>query len=76
MHGSGQLPAHARPTVRRACRVSCDLALLLWLVPGSRSLLLGRLHTSYARSRTFFGKLAVVTFGGAYAVLAYVASTP
>ena len=48
--------------------------LALWLVPVAALVLLcsGR-TTSSAGSRVFFSQMAVVTFGGAYAVLAYVA---
>jgi chromate transporter len=47
--------------------------LLIWLVPvGLLVLLLGR-DNVLATQAAFFSKVAVVTFGGAYAVLAYVA---
>jgi chromate transporter len=47
-------------------------ALVLWLVPVAALMLLapGSVFTDIA---TFFSKLAVLTFGGAYAVLAWVA---
>jgi chromate transporter len=48
------------------------LALVLWLLPVGALMLLapGSVFTDIA---TFFSKLAVLTFGGAYAVLAWVA---
>jgi chromate transporter len=45
-------------------------ALALWLLPVAASLPLGGVFADVA---WFFSKMAVVTFGGAYAVLAYVA---
>ena len=66
------LPAHARPSVGRAIRVSL-IYLALWLVPVA--LLLATLGSGnvFSQIAIFFSKMAVVTFGGAYAVLAYVA---
>lgn len=66
------MPDHARPSTPRALRVLATW-LPLWLGP---VLLLGLLlgwDNVYARMGVFFSKMAVVTFGGAYAVLAYVA---
>ncbi len=66
------LPDHARPTVARALRVSA-IWLALWLVPVVAIVAtLGVGHT-FAEIGVFFSKMAVVTFGGAYAVLAYMA---
>jgi chromate transporter len=67
-----ELPPHARPTLARASRAAA-VCLALWLVPGGLLLaLLGPEHV-FSRIATFFSTMAVVTFGGAYAVLAYVA---
>ncbi len=67
-----ELPEHARPTVERALRVSA-LWLSLWLVPVIAVVFaLGPDHT-FSAIGAFFSKMAVVTFGGAYAVLAYMA---
>ncbi len=67
-----ELPDHARPTVAQALRVSA-VCLLLWLVPVAALLTtLGSGHI-FSQIATFFSTMAVVTFGGAYAVLAYVA---
>jgi len=65
-------PAHARPRTARALRVAA-VWLLLWLVPVALLLAgLGPEHV-FGRIALFFSQMAVVTFGGAYAVLAYVA---
>jgi chromate transporter len=67
-----QLPEHARPSVARALRAS-GVWLALWLVPVIALLVtLGRANV-FSEIAVFFSKMAVVTFGGAYAVLAYVA---
>src|SRR6266567_1611448 len=66
------LPDHIRPSVPRALRVSA-IWLLLWLVPvGALLIGLGEANT-FSQIALFFSKMALVTFGGAYAVLAYVA---
>src|SRR3954466_5424837 len=67
-----ELPEHTRPTVARALQVS-SLWLALWLIPVIALLLtLGRGNV-FSEIAVFFSKMAMVTFGGAYAVLAYVA---
>jgi len=67
-----ELPEHARPTVARALRAS-SIWLALWLIPVIALLItLGRGNV-FSEIAVFFSKMAVVTFGGAYAVLAYVA---
>ena len=67
-----EVPAHARATVADARRAA-TVWLVLWLVPVV--LILGTLGTgnTFSRIAIFFSEMAVVTFGGAYAVLAYVA---
>jgi len=66
------LPEHVRPTIGRAVRVSA-VWLALWLVPVIAIIAtLGSGHT-FSEIGVFFSKMAVVTFGGAYAVLAYMA---
>jgi chromate transporter len=66
------LPDHVRPTVARSLKVSA-IWLLLWLVPVVALLLtLGQVNV-FSQIAVFFSKMAMVTFGGAYAVLAYVA---
>ena len=67
----GQLD-HTRPSRKRALRVTL-VCLALWLGPiAVLASLLGVEHV-YVQEGVFFSKMAVVTFGGAYAVLAYVA---
>jgi chromate transporter len=66
------LPPHARPNWRWATRISA-IALVLWLGPTlALGLSLGWDHP-FAQIAGFFSKMAVISFGGAYAVLAYVA---
>ena len=63
--------AHARPSLGWSLRISA-IFLLLGLSPVA--LLAVPMPASiYTDIATFFSKMAVVTFGGAYAVLAYVA---
>jgi chromate transporter len=66
------LPAHARPTVARALRVSA-IYLALWFTPVILLLVILGSENVFSQIATFFSTMAVVTFGGAYAVLAYVA---
>jgi chromate transporter len=67
-----ELPDHIRPSVGRALRVSL-VWLLLWIVPVAALLIgLGPANV-FSQIALFFSKMAMVTFGGAYAVLAYVA---
>jgi chromate transporter len=67
-----ELPEHVRPSVARALKVS-SIWLLLWLVPVAALLIgLGQANV-FSQIALFFSKMAMVTFGGAYAVLAYVA---
>jgi chromate transporter len=67
-----ELPAHARPTVARALRAS-GVWLVLWLTPVIALLVTLGSANVFSEIAVFFSKMAVVTFGGAYAVLAYVA---
>jgi chromate transporter len=66
------IPAHAKPSVGWSIRVS-SIFLLLWLVPVIFLLLALGPDNVFTNIAVFFSKMAVVTFGGAYAVLAYVA---
>jgi chromate transporter len=67
-----QQPEHTRPSLRRFVTVSL-VWLALWLIPVAVLLLtLGEANV-FSRIAVFFSKMAMVTFGGAYAVLAYVA---
>ena len=63
---------HTRPSGRRAGRVVA-ICLLLWSLPILAAAALAGGNSVYVAEGLFFSKMAVVTFGGAYAVLAYVA---
>jgi chromate transporter len=67
-----ELPAHARPSVRRSFTVAI-IWLVLWLTPVAVLLLTFGSGDVFSQIAVFFSKMALVTFGGAYAVLAYVA---
>jgi chromate transporter len=67
-----ELPDHVRPSVPRALKVSA-VWLLLWLVPVFALLIAFGQANVFSQIAVFFSKMAMVTFGGAYAVLAYVA---
>lgn len=67
-----ELPDHVRPTVLRALKVSA-ICLVLWLVPVTALLIAFGQDNVFSQIALFFSKMAMVTFGGAYAVLAYVA---
>ncbi len=66
------LPAHARPTWADTIRTAL-VWLALWLVPVAALLIALGPDDGFSRIATFFSTMAMVTFGGAYAVLAYVA---
>jgi chromate transporter len=67
-----ELPAHARPTVARALGGSL-VWLALWLTPVAVVYVSLGESNVFSQISLFFSKMALVTFGGAYAVLAYVA---
>jgi chromate transporter len=67
-----EAPAHTRPNVVRALRVAA-VWLALWLGPVFGLLWLFGPGDVFSQIAVFFSKMAMVTFGGAYAVLAYVA---
>lgn len=69
--GEGQ-PEHARGTVAMARRAA-SVWLVLWLVPVIALVATLGTDATFSRIALFFSEMAVVTFGGAYAVLAYVA---
>jgi chromate transporter len=75
-HGDDRLgetiPSHATPTFARAVRVA-SVWLPLWLGPVALLLVFAGADNVFSRLAVFFSEVAVVTFGGAYAVLAYVA---
>lgn len=64
-------PAHTLPTRWRALR-TLAVGILLWSVPFVALLAWRGFESLHAQEYLFFTKAALVTFGGAYAVLAYV----
>jgi chromate transporter len=66
------VPEHTRPTIARSLRVAA-IWLALWLVPVMALLATAGTDNVFSQIAIFFSKMAMVTFGGAYAVLAYVA---
>jgi chromate transporter len=66
------VPDHARPDGRHALRLGA-VFLILWLAPSAALLLWLGPDNVFTDIALFFSQMAVVTFGGAYAVLAYVA---
>ena len=67
-----EVPDHARPGASRVLGISIVL-LLLWATPVIGLVLFLGPGNVFVDISVFFSKMAVVTFGGAYAVLAYVA---
>lgn len=67
-----EIPEHVRPSHSRTIKVSL-IGLLLWL--GPLFIFLGTIgpDSVFTHITTFFSKMAVLTFGGAYAILSYVA---
>jgi len=67
-----EVPDHAQPDRARSLKISAIL-LVLWLGPTAALLALLGPDNVFSNIAVFFSQMAVVTFGGAYAVLAYVA---
>ncbi|MFG1230384.1 chromate efflux transporter [Xanthobacter wiegelii] len=67
-----EIPDHARPPASWSLKIGA-IFLALWLVPVAALVLLLGPGNAFSDIAVFFSKMAVVTFGGAYAVLAYVA---
>lgn len=65
-----EVPAHAHPHAGWIVRVLLSGALLWGLPLALLAVFLGAQHV-FTQEAAFFSKMAVVTFGGAYAVLAY-----
>jgi chromate transporter len=65
-------PAHTLPSRFRALR-TIAVGLILWLLPFVVLIALRGWSSLHAQEYRFFTQAAFVTFGGAYAVLAYVA---
>jgi chromate transporter len=69
--GSSGQPA-ARPSWVRSLRVAAVCLVLWWAPVGALALMFGT-GSIWVQEGVFFSQAAVVTFGGAYAVLAYIA---
>jgi chromate transporter len=67
-----EVPDHVRPNALRTLRVGAAW-LAIWLVPVFTLLIMSGPKDVFSQIAIFFSKMAMVTFGGAYAVLAYVA---
>ncbi len=67
-----EAPDHTKPSMRRAAWVTIIWLVVWWTPVILAGAFLGRDHTVF-KEGIFFSKAAVVTFGGAYAVLPYVA---
>jgi chromate transporter len=67
-----ELPDHAKPNRRWSLQISAAF-LMLWLGPVAALLAFAGPANTFSRIAIFFSEMAIVTFGGAYAVLAYVA---
>ena len=64
--------AHTEPSLRQSVKVAI-IWLIIWLGPIFVMILTLGTTNVFVQEGLFFSKIAVVTFGGAYAVLAYVA---
>ncbi|MBK9081904.1 MAG: chromate efflux transporter [Rhizobiales bacterium] len=64
-------PDHARPSARRDLAIAA-ICIVAWLAPVAALALWRGGEDRLTQLGVFFSKMAVVTFGGAYAVLAYV----
>lgn len=67
-----EIPEHVRPSHLRALKVTA-IGLTLWLGPLFIFLSTIGADNVYTHIAVFFSKMAVLTFGGAYAILSYVA---
>jgi chromate transporter len=67
-----EIPEHVRPSHRRAIKVTL-LGLLIWLAPLMGFVVTMGVDNVYTHIAIFFSKMSVLTFGGAYAILSYVA---
>lgn len=69
----GEEMAEMPTAARRGALLAGATAIALWLAPVALLVLALGSGNVFAEIAVFFSKMAVVTFGGAYAVLAYVA---
>ena len=69
--GTAAAQGRVRPSLRRTVRVLL-VGLAVWWLPIALVVGLTGVGSVYSQEALFFSQVAVVTFGGAYAVLAYV----
>ena len=67
-----EIPEHVRPSLRRLIKVGA-LGLAVWLGPVLTLFVTAGADNVFTTIATFNSRMAVVTFGGAYAALAYMA---
>ncbi len=67
-----EIPLHARPNLAWSLKTSGALAAA-WLIPVAAIFITLGPDNVFSKIGIFFSEMAIVTFGGAYAVLAYVA---
>src|SRR5258708_10049788 len=67
-----KMPDHARPTMAWSLKIAA-VFLALWIVPVVLLVVGLGPNNVFSQIALFFSKMAVVTFGGAYRVFAYVA---
>ncbi len=67
-----EVPPHVRPDHRRILKVFA-VCLVVWLTPLVVLALTAGPNNTFTRIAYFFTKMSTVTFGGAYAILAYMA---
>jgi chromate transporter len=67
-----EIPKHVRPSLRRLFRIGV-IGLVVWLGPVLILWATLGAHNVFTTIGTFNSRMAVVTFGGAYAALAYMA---
>ncbi|MFN2509095.1 MAG: chromate efflux transporter [Chthoniobacterales bacterium] len=72
LQGAGESVDRTRPSLQRTL-VVCAIGLSIWWLPILMAGLWQGSNGTLFREGVFFSKAAVVTFGGAYAVLPYVA---
>ncbi|WP_235399078.1 chromate efflux transporter [Sphingomonas sp. SRS2] len=65
------MPDHAHQSPGRLMAIA-SLLLALWLIPVALIVQLAPADSAFAPIATFFSEMAMLTFGGAYAVLAWV----
>ena len=71
--GTSHVSLGISPKAKRSALMAAGACAILWILPLSLIVLALGMNTVLAQEAVFFSKAALVTFGGAYAVLGYVA---